>query len=758
MDVHANIRGPVDVAALQAALHDVVRKHEILRTSIHEIDDIRVQRVRELTDAEDGLRIVRGSTPWAFLNATPQVFDLRSELPIRAYLASKNRLMHWLGLAIHPAAIDAWSVRPLLLDLNDAYAARRQGTPLIQEELTLQYADYSLWQRDAWATAGDPASRLGRQLQYWTRALENSLAPINLPVDEVPGTDCGYQAQAVQMRLNPVIHHRCNRVARNAGTTLLTVLHTALAVLMSRQSAASDVCIATMFRSRLPNALDSLVGAFASPMLLRIDVAGNPTFQQLLRAVHNVAEEAASHYDLPFYALMDSIGLPAEWNSFARIMLTLRGEDHRVAAQAAEIRIEGRAKRIWVGRQCDLSMELEEHGEGRYGIDGTLYYNRQLFHRDTIETLICRFAAIVADAVANPDTRIGDLAVESDRLTARHTKAPTDGERTRQSLSVRPNGLQRYALGNATAARLVAIWEKLLGLQGISILDNLADLDGGRALHRRGLAAIAQWCGERLPLSRFANGTTIALLTEELVRRVPSSLIRQIQTGDAKVKPPFFLLHGDIDGGGYYTFDLLSGIERDQPVYVLHPHGATIPGVPASIEEMAEDYIGVIRRIQPRGPYHLGGYCNAGLVAFEMGRRLREAGERVEAPILICSTLHSHQVSNDETAVAPTMTNPSVGDSTVMRHASAAHRYTPQPYRGSVVLVWPREAPYYHSPDACWRDVCESVELQYTRGSHSTCIRRDIAELAAVVNRCLTAAHRARSESHTKPSIAAYEP
>jgi thioesterase domain-containing protein len=126
-----------------------------------------------------------------------------------------------------------------------------------------------------------------------------------------------------------------------------------------------------------------------------------------------------------------------------------------------------------------------------------------------------------------------------------------------------------------------------------------------------------------------------------LLERVPSrSPIIEIQKGTDS-KRPFFFLHGDFNGGGFYCLNLARGLGADQPFYALQPHGLDEGPVPPSIELMAESHLKALRSVQPNGPYLLGGYCNGGIVAFEMARRLQAEGEKVDLLALVCTSANN---------------------------------------------------------------------------------------------------------------------
>jgi aspartate racemase len=186
-------------------------------------------------------------------------------------------------------------------------------------------------------------------------------------------------------------------------------------------------------------------------------------------------------------------------------------------------------------------------------------------------------------------------------------------------------------------AQLIEIWEDLLGVKPISKRDNFFDLGGHSMLAVRLIDRIEQTYGKKLPLATLYSATTVERLAEALLsreREILSAPVIKLKVGSAK--HPFFFLHGDINGGGFYSLNLARHLDDDQPFYVLPPH---VPDghndAAPTIEAMALSHLKTLRSCQPEGPYLIGGYCNGGLVAFEMARLLRAQGQKVDLLVLL---------------------------------------------------------------------------------------------------------------------------
>ncbi len=195
---------------------------------------------------------------------------------------------------------------------------------------------------------------------------------------------------------------------------------------------------------------------------------------------------------------------------------------------------------------------------------------------------------------------------------------------------------QRLAPRTLLENQLVAIWEELLDVRPIGITDDFFDCGGHSLLAVRLLHEIERHCGRSLPLATLFECRTIAHLALAVRGNAPtatSGLLYELKSEGTRA--PFFFLHGDYINGGFYCRKIAEQLDPDQPMVALLPHGLDGTPVPPTIEAMAESYNRLMRAHQPHGPYRIGGSCNGGLIAYEMARQLRQAGEAVDALVMI---------------------------------------------------------------------------------------------------------------------------
>lgn len=197
-----------------------------------------------------------------------------------------------------------------------------------------------------------------------------------------------------------------------------------------------------------------------------------------------------------------------------------------------------------------------------------------------------------------------------------------------------------------TELQLVAIWEYLLKREHIGIRDNFFYLGGHSLLAALLVDRIEQSFGKKIPLATLFAGPTIEQLANALQQEeTTQSRVTLVIVQKGAHKQPFFYLHGDYMGGAFYCYNLARSLGADQPFYALDPYQFTGLRVAPTLEKMAAENLQVMRTVQPEGPYLLGGFCNGGLLAYEMARQLRAAGQKVALLLLIDPSSPPHSAT-----------------------------------------------------------------------------------------------------------------
>ncbi|WP_320784829.1 non-ribosomal peptide synthetase [Streptomyces sp. CRN 30] len=416
------LSGALDVDALRAALHDVVARHEALRTVFPDNDGQPYQDVRPAAEARPVMDVVSVSEvelAGAVDRAVRHPFDLATELPLRATLFAVDDCAdeHVLVLVMHHIAGDGWSMGPLARDLSAAYTARRAGGPPAWTPLPVQYADYTLWQHELLGDENDPDSLLSTQLAYWKQALAGLPERVELPTDRPYPDQAGHDGGSVPVRIDAGLHRALTGLARSRQATVFMVLQAAVGVLLHRLGAGTDIPVGTPVAGRGEEELDDLVGFFVNTLVLRTDVSGDPTFAELLDRVRETDLNAYSHQDVPFESLVEAVN-PARslaHHPLFQVMLALNNTP-RPAAGFGELEVTPQAVRSQSARM-DLSVSLaEQHdadGSGA-GISGVISYRTDLFDHGTVVAMAERLVRVLSSGVADPERRVGSYDLLSD--------------------------------------------------------------------------------------------------------------------------------------------------------------------------------------------------------------------------------------------------------------------------------------------------------------------------------------------------------
>ncbi|MFE9632776.1 amino acid adenylation domain-containing protein [Streptomyces sp. NPDC006463] len=411
MPVVLRLTDAVDAVALQAALDDVVERHETLRTVFPETDGAPCQVILPAVAGLVSLDVVEcdeeeARARIAALSAQP--FDLSAEAPLRAALFTLAPADHLLVLVLHHIAGDGWSMRPLTEDLTAAYEARARGGAPGWSPLPVQYADFALWQHEHLGDPDTPGTVSNRQLAHWTAELAGLPEEIALPADHSRPARPTHRARIHTTRTDAGVHERLTAHARAHQATLFHAVHAALAVLLTRNGAGTDVPIGTPTAGRTHRDLDQLIGFFVNTLVLRTDTTGNPTHTELLRRSREVNLAALTHQDVPFERIVEALNpsrAPHRHPLFQTV-LTLNNTTGATAGQDGQnVEFEGAAK-------FDLSFTVTEHhaADGAPGgLTITIEYAADLFEPVTIVRLADQFQRILTSAAEHPDTPLHDI-------------------------------------------------------------------------------------------------------------------------------------------------------------------------------------------------------------------------------------------------------------------------------------------------------------------------------------------------------------
>ncbi|CAM5362576.1 Amino acid adenylation domain-containing protein (Fragment) OS=Streptomyces tendae OX=1932 GN=GUR47_38495 PE=4 SV=1 [Streptomyces tendae] len=417
------LTGAVDAEALRGALADVVERHEVLRTRYVETEGVVIQQIVPVSEALPPL-VTRTAEPSEVDSlvaaASVEPFDVAADLPLRAWLLSVDEREHVLVLVLHHIAGDGSSLAPLARDVAVAYQARQAGRVPGWQPLPVQYADYTLWQREFLGEVTDPESVLSAQLAYWRGALAGLPEELELPRDrprQAVGSGRGGQ---VAYTIDAAVTERLREVGRDGGATLFMVLQAALAALLTRLGAGTDVPVGTPVAGRLDEKLDGLIGFFVNTLVLRTDTSGNPRFDDLVEQVRETSLAAFAHQDVPFERLVEELNPVRSMgrHPLFQVMLALQNTPD-VELELGDLRLSEESYRSTTSK-FDLFFNLEEQSGGE--VSGLLEYSTDLFDEGTALSFVDRFTRLLAELSVRPGQRIGevDLLGEQERERLLH--------------------------------------------------------------------------------------------------------------------------------------------------------------------------------------------------------------------------------------------------------------------------------------------------------------------------------------------------
>ncbi|MFF7231785.1 amino acid adenylation domain-containing protein [Streptomyces sioyaensis] len=428
------IRGALDIPALELALGDVVGRQESLRTVFAASGGEPYQRVLPPADGALCLQRVdveRDSLEAEVQKMAQQPFDLDADRPIRAGLFRVAADEHVLALVMHHAVCDGWSMTPLLRDVGTAYGARCEGRAPAWQSLPVQYSDYTLWHRDLLGSEDDPESLISRQLSYWREALTDLPEELRLPVDRTRPSVAGKRGCGVDFQITPQVYAALADFARQTRSTLFMVLQAAVAALLWRLGAGTDIPLGTPIAGRTDKALDDLVGCFINTQVLRVDVAGEPTFRELVQRVRESNLAAYEHQDLPFERIVEELNPVRSRARHPLFQVGVELHSGGMTLDLAGLDTEVRLLKSSVAR-FDLSFVFREPDavdDSSQGIGGTLEYATELFDARTAEAFAERFVQFLNELAAAPDRELADVEIltEDERsLLCRATDTETE--------------------------------------------------------------------------------------------------------------------------------------------------------------------------------------------------------------------------------------------------------------------------------------------------------------------------------------------
>ncbi|MDB4991665.1 MAG: putative linear pentadecapeptide gramicidin synthetase LgrB, partial [Myxococcaceae bacterium] len=413
MPAAVRIDGLLDVVALQEALTQLIRRHDVLASSfviedgrpsmrIHQVEvELQPVDLRALPDSQRSERVETLAREEA-----RRPFDLTAGPLIRATLLRTADQTHVLLLTLHHIAADGWSLDILVRDLTALWASGGDAARAALPPLKMRYADFAAWQRK-WLDAG----RLNEGLTFWKALLEGYPYQLLLPTDRPRPKRPSGQGRRYPFAFPPALLARLHEVAAREETTLFMVLLTGMGILVGRYSGEPRVVVGTALANRPLPEVEELIGFFVNSLAMPVDLSQNPTVEELLRRVRKTSVDAFAHGSIPFEKVVDEV-LPARDLSrhpIFQVLLILQNAPH-VDLDVADLHLEVVEVDPEIAR-FDIGVSAYETQEG---LKGFVEYATELFDEPTIARMVGHLERVLTWMVDRADARLSELSMLSD--------------------------------------------------------------------------------------------------------------------------------------------------------------------------------------------------------------------------------------------------------------------------------------------------------------------------------------------------------
>ncbi|MEV8637594.1 condensation domain-containing protein [Streptosporangium sp. NPDC051023] len=427
------VRGALDVAALQRSLTEVVARHDALRTSFpaeRGRPGIRIGPPGErmplpYTDLSDETDVSACAAEFAAAQVA-RPFDLADGAPMRAHLLGLGPDLHILLLTLHHIVVDAWSVQIILAELGVLYSGHVRGEAVELPVPEAQYADYAAWQRGVLG-----GEHLEREFVYWGERLAGTPAVLDLPTDRPRSAARSLAGGELPSTVAPQVAERLHRLAAELRCTMFVTTLTAFMMLLARWTGTHDIVVAIPVAGRAKPEFQSTVGFFVNTVPLRGDLSGDPTFRQATALVGAATLEALEHDSIPFDMLVDHLEVPRNpaCNPLAQVGFQLLRTPHR----AGPVRWHDVEVGEWDGvRQQVTRLDLELHllDTSAETLETLLCYRTDLFDLSSAEDFVFDYQAFLAEVATNPDLPLSKLEVSSRRAAQGLRRGGADEDNT----------------------------------------------------------------------------------------------------------------------------------------------------------------------------------------------------------------------------------------------------------------------------------------------------------------------------------------
>ncbi|MEJ7675840.1 MAG: amino acid adenylation domain-containing protein [Chitinophagaceae bacterium] len=403
------LQGELNKEALSRSLHDIVQRHEVLRTVILEEQGQAFQFIMDTEGWQlamfDGLlyREDKERLQQDIQDSIREPFDLSKDYMLRASLITLSDQEHMLIVTTHHIASDGWSTSILVNELMELYNAYDEDRPARLAPLPIQYCDYALWERNYLQ-----GEILDKKVGYWKDVLKG-VAVLQLPTDHQRPSEWRNHGASLRFGIDKLLSDQLQVSSKRAGTTLFMTMLAAFKILLHRYSGQEDICVGSPIANRTHEEIEGLIGFFVNTLALRSEVKAESSFTELLKQVKVTTMEAYEHQDVPFEKVVEVVVKERDLSRspLFQVMFSLLNTPEVSQLHLGEVELSGESYENLTA-QFDISFDITETGAG---LQGSVQYSTDLYNESTIVRMMDHFITLLNSIVKAPEQKIGELAM-----------------------------------------------------------------------------------------------------------------------------------------------------------------------------------------------------------------------------------------------------------------------------------------------------------------------------------------------------------
>ncbi|MGZ5134314.1 MAG: amino acid adenylation domain-containing protein, partial [Flavitalea sp.] len=409
------LRGKLDRKALEHTLQTIVNRHEVLRTVFLHQEGQTWQKIKDKNGFH--LSVISGveyaNNPQGLLQFIHKIigepFDLSKDNMLRASLITLGDQEHVVVLTMHHIASDGWSISVLVKEVIELYNAYIENRPPDLLELPIQYADFSIWQRQF--LQGEV---LNQKMKYWKEKLAE-VAPLELATDFQRPAVWSSRGAMTPFSIGKELSEKLQLISQQHGATLFMTLLAALKVLLHRYTGQQDICVGTGIAGRQQQEVENLMGFFVNTLAIRSDVSADKSFTEFLHQVKATTLGAYQNQEAPFEKVVEAVVSQRDMsrNPLFQVMLVLQNTPTVPELLLGDVQLS-REPYEHSTAQFDLSFSISETDSG---LQGELEYSTDLFKPETIDQMLRHFLQLLQSITKEPQQLIGSLPMLSDAET-----------------------------------------------------------------------------------------------------------------------------------------------------------------------------------------------------------------------------------------------------------------------------------------------------------------------------------------------------